>query len=88
MTDMNYINDCGASKVYIYIYYSPWAYRFFKQFFYCSIIGHKKSIQYALLCGAGGPTGRGPGMARVMPTGEKEILLVKNFEIVCVRGGA
>jgi hypothetical protein len=37
--------------------------------------------------GQGGPTGRGPGMARVMPTGEKEILLVKNFEIVCVRGG-
>ncbi len=35
----------------------------------------------------GVPTGRGPGTARVMPTGGKAILLVKNFEKVCVRGG-
>jgi hypothetical protein len=57
MNDMNYINDCGASKVYLNIYLlEPVGLHIFKTFFYCTIIGHKKMhpICAAVRGGAGG----------------------------------
>ncbi len=78
--------------IYIYLL-EPVGLQIFKTFFLLYDNRPQKKNASNMRCcagqgaGPGGPTGRGPGTALVMPTGGKAILSVKNFEIVCVRGG-
>jgi hypothetical protein len=89
MNDMNYINDCGASKVYLYIYLlEPVGLQIFKTFLLLYDNRPQKNAFNMLCCagrGAGGPTGRGPGTARVMPTGGKETFICVFLEIYEIR---